>query len=293
MWNPAGEFHPTGNPDQTFRLLLLMAIAKKLGARTAIINHSVEITDPHLQALVAHVYRKTDFISVREQPSAERVLALDVPANRVHVAPDLVFLASTSRALNAVPPPNISGGCHRLFDQRPEAGNGSDEWDALLTNLKTLGRPFVFVSNAANHDLQFFPHPRPQAWRHRRRSAAGLSRVAEHLCAARCAREQPPAFLDSRALRRHARRHDRAFRVQGNWNLRAPALPFPTKNVALIGWSKAVVRDIETILARRDEYAQLGHSLMREQVAAIEEQYEAMFSLALNAYGRTRTATSP
>ncbi len=70
-----------------------MAVAKTFGARTAVINHSVEITDPRLQAIVAHVYRKTDFISVREQPSAERVVALNVPANRVHIAPDLVFLA--------------------------------------------------------------------------------------------------------------------------------------------------------------------------------------------------------
>ena len=294
VWNPAGEFHPSGKPDQTFRLLLLMAVAKKLGARTAIINHSVEISDKRLEALVALVYRKTDFISVREQPSADRVLALNVPADRVHITPDLVFLASTSTVPPITPHADIPAGAIGLSINGLEAFNGSDEWDTLLSKLKELGRPFVFVSNAANHDLQLF---RTLARKH----GGHVVETQPDYVALRSIFSQLGVLISSRL---HSSIlalcegtpvvtiEPSMFKVTGIFErLR---YPFPTKNVALIGWSQAVIQDIQTILARRDEFAQVGHELMRAQVAAILEQYAKMFSLVgVSASARTRTATSP
>lgn len=156
IWNPAGEIHPTGSADQVMRLLLLLRIAQLQGKRTAIINHSLEIEDPVLRALIQHVYKAADYVGVRDAKSVEVARSLGVPDEKIHESPDLVFLAARS----SVPPETIQveKGAIGLAINGLESLRGTDEWTRLMAELSKLGRQFLLLSNAVNHDLVFSKH---------------------------------------------------------------------------------------------------------------------------------------
>jgi polysaccharide pyruvyl transferase WcaK-like protein len=151
LWNPAGEFHPTGDPNQPFRLLLMIRIAQRLGRRTAIVNHSLEIEDPLLKTIAGHVYRQAEAIVVRDGPSVKIAREMGVAPERLSEAPDLVFLTPESAAGTGAP----HAGAIGFAVNGLQALAGYDEWSALLDRLEAAGRPMVFVSNAMNHDLEF------------------------------------------------------------------------------------------------------------------------------------------
>lgn len=276
IWNPAGEFHPTGNPDQTFRLLLLVALAQKLGIKTAIINHSLEIADDALRELVALVYRRTDFISVREQPSVDRVLELGVNPKRVHLTPDLVFLASTFTVTSEPDVFGLKNGAIGFAINGLGAYKGHNEWHDLFTKLKDLNRQFVFVSNAVNHDLSF---SRAMADRYgglvieRQPNYLELRRILAKLDVVISSRlhtsilalcEGTPVITIEPSV----------FKLTGVFdNLR---YPIRTKDVGAAGWGDAVLDDVHRVLTKRNEHQVFARDRLAEQVGYIEARYGAL-----------------
>jgi polysaccharide pyruvyl transferase WcaK-like protein len=241
MWNPAGEFHPTGNRDQTFRLLLLIRIAQQLGVATAIVNHSLEISDSLLREVVGHVYRHASHICVREP------------------IPD----GSIGLAINAT-----------------EAMRGIDEWDSLLTQLKRFGRPLVFVSNAMQGDLAFGSRlmsrhggitiarqPSYLELRdlYRKMSVVISSRLHASilsLCAgAPVVTLEPSVFKLS------------AIMQQLNY-------PIATDKLTSSGWSDRVSRNVELALARREWLVNSANGALTRQTTNIFRAYEPIFGLA-------------
>lgn len=153
IWNGAGEIHPTGDVNQVFRLLLLLRISQLSGKRTAVVNHSLEVKDVRLRALLAHVYAKFDYVGVRDATSAEVARSLGVDPARIFEAPDLVFMAS--REITKKRSADVPKGAIGLAINGLEALSGTDEWPELMAGLEALGRPIIFVSNAVNHDIDF------------------------------------------------------------------------------------------------------------------------------------------
>ncbi len=278
VWNPAGEFHPTGNPHQTFRILLLMRVAQKLGKKTAIINHSLEVADDRLQIVVEHVYRKTDFIAVREVPSREKVLELGVDPAKAHVVPDLVFLASTYQ-IDKTTDLDIKPGAIGFSINGLEAFKGKNEWDSLFEKLKSFERQFVYVSNAANHDLEVF---HDMARKH-----GGL------------VIDRQPNYYDLRTVFSRvdvlisSRLHSSilslcegtpvvtiepsVFKLTGIFA--ALQYPIPTKNLNTEGWSDQVADAVKQILADKARISAEGTAGLNRQVEIIRAAYEQMYGL--------------
>lgn len=154
LWNPAGEIHPTGSRDEVLRLLILVRMAQMEGARTLIVNHSLEIADQTLRVLLSHVYRQASQVCVRDRVSLQKALEIGVDVRRLHEVPDLVFLAATS-AQRVLPPAkeNFPPGAIGIAVNGNEASLADPGWAALFDGLRRLGRPLVFVSNAMNHDM--------------------------------------------------------------------------------------------------------------------------------------------
>jgi polysaccharide pyruvyl transferase WcaK-like protein len=280
IWNPAGEFHPTGNRDQTFRLLLLIRIAQQLGVATAIVNHSLEISDGLLREIVGHVYRHASHICVRDAKSAQVVLSLGVNPKNLSESPDLVFLAS--RDATPAPPGSepIPDGCIGLAINATEAMRGIDEWDSLLTQLKRFGRPLVFVSNAMNGDLAFGSRlmsryggttiARQPSYRelrdlYRKMSVVISSRLHASilsLCAgAPVVTLEPSVFKLS------------AIMQQLNY-------PIATDKLTSPGWSDRVSRNVELALARREWLVNSANGALARQTTNIFRAYEPIFGLA-------------
>ncbi|RYU60422.1 polysaccharide pyruvyl transferase family protein [Methylolobus aquaticus] len=157
IWNPAGEFHPSGDVNQTLRLLLLVRIAQILGKRTAIINHSLEVEDETLSEIIRYVYSLSDLVTVREKGSLSvAVERLRIPSEKVTQVPDLVFLTARKPAVqSAILEPPFEKGAIGLAINGLEAKKGVDEWAEFMGMLEKLGRQIVFVSNAMHKDLPF------------------------------------------------------------------------------------------------------------------------------------------
>jgi polysaccharide pyruvyl transferase WcaK-like protein len=89
--NPAGEFDPSGSPDTPAQLLLDLYVARRCGASTAIVNHSVEVRDDRLRRLIPDIYAEFDVVVARDDLSKDALVEFGVPAERIGVAPDLAF----------------------------------------------------------------------------------------------------------------------------------------------------------------------------------------------------------
>jgi polysaccharide pyruvyl transferase WcaK-like protein len=151
IWNAAGEIYPTRDWDDVLRLLILFAAAARLGARTVVVNHSIETIDPVLDALLAHVYARASLVYVRGRHSREKALALGVSEGKLIEAPDLAFLLGGGAAAPASPGPIPAGAIVLALNGRL-ANRGDPEWDSLFAGLAALGRPIVFMSNSIADD---------------------------------------------------------------------------------------------------------------------------------------------
>ena len=110
IWNPAGEMGAGVTAiDHVVRLLLLIGIAQQSGRKTAIVNHSLEVTDPRLQKLIAHVYSKCDYVGLRDPRSVQAAISIGVRPGLIVESPDLVFLAAR-RPGEPTPPGPVSRG---------------------------------------------------------------------------------------------------------------------------------------------------------------------------------------
>ena len=281
--NPAGELHPTGSVDEVMRLMLLVRVAQLLGTRTAIINHSLEIADQRLQAVVAHVYRHADLIAVREALSYNAALSLGVAAERLIEAPDLVFLLAHPARSNIGAPEPIPTGAIGLAFNRQAAARGVDEWDELLIGLSKFGRPLVFVSNAMNHDHVFAQRLA------RRHPVQVISRQPSY--------EELIKLFGEMSLLVSSRLHatilalgagtpvatiePEGFKLTGV--MERLNYPLPTKNTRAPGWSKAVVANVRKGLEDRETLVAVGNAALDHERRAIVQAYRAVFELATKA----------
>jgi O-antigen/teichoic acid export membrane protein/polysaccharide pyruvyl transferase WcaK-like protein len=278
IWNPAGELHPTGNVDQALQLLLMMRIAQLEGRRTAVINHSLEVADERLKAILSHVYRQFEYVGFRDARSVAVGEELGIPKDRVYEVPDLVFLASRrdgGKALPNVPELAIGFSINGL-----EAAAGFDEWDALFNGLRQLQRSFLFVSNAANHDLQ---------WAYRLAAKYGGQVVDS----------QP----DCQMLRDYYRRCDVVISSRLHSSILAlcegvpvvsiePSIfkltsifqqmsyPIATERLQVAGWSDRVLANVKRCLSDHQSLAEAGRAAILAQCERIEVNLEPLRMLA-------------
>lgn len=278
IWNPAGEIHPTGCPDQVMRLLLLLRIAQLGGQRTAVINHSLEIANERLQRLIAHVYSRLDYVGVRDARSAEIARALTRSDQRVREAPDLVFLASRRRGEHAaepVPEGAIAFGINGL-----EAQGGVDEWSTLMQGLKRFDRPFVFVSNAVNHDREFARRlakrfggsvvehqPGYQTLRSYYRRCAVLISSRLHASILALCEDVPVVSIEPSMFKLTA------IFQQLNY-------PLETERLQIPGWADRVLRKVGRCLSDRETLSVRGREALKEQTRRIDDAYAPLFALA-------------
>jgi polysaccharide pyruvyl transferase WcaK-like protein len=279
IWNPAGEFHPTGNRDQTFRLLLLMRMAQQMNVATAIVNHSLELSDDLLREVVGHVYRNADHICVRDARSVEVVRSLGVASGNISESPDLAFLAARRSAMPPLRLDEIPDGAIGLAINAAEAVRGVDEWQPLLAKLQELGRPIAFVSNAMNGDLAFgtelmakcggtiiVRQPTYIELRelYRRMSVVVSSRLHAAILAL-CA-DTPVITLEPSVFKLSAIFQQLRY-------------PIPTDRITLPGWSDRVAENVEVALAERAQFVSFGRQAMARQTDDIFRSYRLIFGL--------------
>ncbi len=278
VWNPAGEIHPTGSPDQVMRLLLLLRIGQLSGRRTAVINHSLEIADERLRTLIAHVYSQLDYVGVRDAKSVEVALSLGVSKERLHESPDLVFLASREEKAREA---KSQKGSIALAINGLEALSGSNEWVQFMKGLEEFKRPVVFVSNAVNHDREFSTY------------LAGLSSngtVVEH----------QPGYIELRSFYK-----DCAVLVSSRLHASILALcedtpvlsiepsvfkltaifeqmDYPIKTVRLqeAAWSEKVLENIRAVINKEGpDLISEGSRALAHQVDRIDRSFRPLFSM--------------
>jgi polysaccharide pyruvyl transferase WcaK-like protein len=281
IWNPAGELHPSGNVDDVSRLLLLVRTAQLLGRRTAIINHSIEVTHQGLTALIRHVYGHADFVAVRERGSYDAALALGLMTDRLAEIPDLAFLMQVAKRREPLrPAPAFPPGAIALALNGREAYRGYDEWELLLDGLEEFGRPLLFLSNALHVDRRFARHC---AKAHRVTIAdrqLSSSELAEMY--SRC-----EALIASRL-------HAAIFGL----TVGVPVIsiepqmhkltaifdrldyPVPTESLRVPGWSRRIVSRTEEALQDGRRFADSGAQAVFKQVQDIESSYARLFRLA-------------
>jgi polysaccharide pyruvyl transferase WcaK-like protein len=283
VWNPAGELHPKGRNDEVLLLLLMVRLAQRLGKRTAIVNHSLEATDPVINRLVSHVYTDADYINVREKGSMARGLELGIPANKFHEVPDLAFMLSKpgfAPELASPPAKPLPQGAIVLSINGLEAHRGGDEnWRRLIKQLSATGHPIAFVSNSMKDDIPF---------------AQQMEQAAQldfHI--------QQPGYAEMVRLYRDAalvissRLHasifcmcagtpvisiePQVFKLTGNFE--QMRYPFPTLQLRDADWTEKLMAHVERALAERAAIVAEGNAALERQVAAIQAGYAPLLAL--------------
>ena len=149
--NPAGEFFPR-EPQAALYHLFDAAIAKALGRPTAIVNHTMDITDPTLRRIIPALYRRLDLIGFRDTKSVGAFTEMGGDARNVIVTPDL--------ALTIEPPRGRArrAGVVGLAINVPEATAGGylEQWVDVIRGLRGAGLEVVLVSNELPADQPFY-----------------------------------------------------------------------------------------------------------------------------------------
>jgi polysaccharide pyruvyl transferase WcaK-like protein len=151
--NPAGEFFPR-EPAAAFYHLLDADVARKLGTPTAMVNHTMDITDPTLRAIIPRMYRELTLVGFRDQKSVVAFREMGGDMANVVVTPDLALAteASAQRAPRA--------GTIGLAINVPEAAanNYLDGWERAVGLLLERGFHVELISNEFPSDLPFYRH---------------------------------------------------------------------------------------------------------------------------------------
>lgn len=153
IWNAAGEFYPTADWDDALRLLIVFATAARLDARTAVVNHSIETSDPLLDRLIAHVYARASLVFVRGARSRTKARALGVGEDKLIETADFAFMLGGRASPSSREA--VDGGSIVLALNGKVAHQAHDEWERLFDGLAALGRPLVFMSNSIADDAPF------------------------------------------------------------------------------------------------------------------------------------------
>lgn len=149
--NPAGEFFPR-EPQAAYFYLLEARIAQLLGARTAIVNHTLDITDPVLRKLIPHVYRSLDLIGFRDEKSIGAYRAMGGDPHNVLVTPDL---AVTTR-LAGVPARRRGTIAIAINVPEAQAGGYLHRWHDVVDGALAQGLRVELVSNELPGDRPFY-----------------------------------------------------------------------------------------------------------------------------------------
>ena len=273
VWNPAGEYHPTGDVNQPYRLLLMVRVAQLLGKKTAVVNHSLELENDNLEAVVAHVYVKADLITVRDAPSLQIARDMGVDAGRVAEAPDLVFLSAHPGRTRPAPDAPIGLSINGL-----QALAGHDEWPAFMEGLVALRRPLIFVSNAMNHDMAFA------------RSLAArwpieiLDNQPTHTelreiygrCALLISSRLHASILAIGAGTPVVSIEPQVFKLTAIFD--QLDYPIATENLKTLHWADRTLAKVCAALAQRDQIAADGRAGIERQVGRVRAAYAPLFA---------------
>lgn len=149
--NPAGEFFPR-EPQAAFYHLLDAHVAAHLGVPTAMVNHTMDITDRTLRAIIPHVYRGLALVGFRDEKSVAAFRAMGGDPSNVLVTPDLA-LATELGAVGAPRPRSVA-----VAINVPEATAGGylDAWERVIGELRATGAAVTLVSNELPADRPFY-----------------------------------------------------------------------------------------------------------------------------------------
>ena len=279
IWNPAGEIHPTGDNNEVMRLLLLMRIAQLSGKKTAIVNHSLEVSDQDLEELIRYVYGNSTGVIYRDSPSCNESARIAIPEKIIKESSDVVFIASKSNDI-IMPPPQekFLSGTICLAINGLEAYNGHDSWDWLFDNLKSLNRPIAFLSNAMNHDIKF-------AQKYSDKYEINIVNRQPNY-------KEIQGFYKNIDLLISSRLHSSILALcqsvpvvtiePSMFKLTAifDQLDYPIKTVNLNekNWSEKVLENVNTALDNREKIGDIGHKLAISKANSVYEDYDSLFN---------------
>lgn len=174
--NPAGEFFPR-TPEPAFYYLLDAHVAHKLGRPTAIVNHTMDVDDATLHALIPRVYRELELVGFRDSKSVDAFRAMGGELGNVVVSPDL---ALTSRAGRA---PARRARVAAVAINVPEAiARGyAAQWLDVVRGLERAGFEVVLVTNELPLDHAFYDRLRRELGVRLEGAALDYDRYAELL----------------------------------------------------------------------------------------------------------------
>lgn len=149
--NPAGEFFPR-EPQAAFYHLLDACVAKKLGRATAIVNHTMDITDPTLRKLIPPLYRTLDLVGFRDEKSVTAFRDMGGDTGNVLVTPDLALTGDCTNGSAR------RAGTVAVAVNVPEARAGKylTQWFDVISGLRGAGLTVALVSNELPADLPFY-----------------------------------------------------------------------------------------------------------------------------------------
>jgi polysaccharide pyruvyl transferase WcaK-like protein len=149
--NPAGEFFPD-DPAPALYHLLDAYVAHKLGRPTAIVNHTMDISDPTLRRLIPRIYRDLDLVGFRDEKSVAAFRDMGGDLGNVLVTPDLALMTRIPASRPA------SRGRIAVAVHAPAASwiGRSTPWLDVITGLRDKGFDVVLVSNEMPADREFF-----------------------------------------------------------------------------------------------------------------------------------------
>lgn len=149
--NPAGEFFPR-EPAAAFYHLLDAHVARTLGCPTAIVNHTMDITDPTLRRIIPAVYRRLDLVGFRDDKSVAAFREMGGDLRNVVVTPDLALTITPPRASEVRT--DVVGVAINV----PEATAGGyvQQWSAVIDALLRAGCQVRLISNELPADRPFY-----------------------------------------------------------------------------------------------------------------------------------------
>ncbi len=157
IYNPAGEINPyPGSFDVPFRQLLEILVAKRLGCRVIVANHSVELVDEFTKHVLTQAYSAFDKIIVRDGMSREFLKQIKVPSSRIVVVPDIALLSKPdidkSRVCQIVKDEQISANTIGIAINYYNVQKNLEQWGKLIERLQEWDKKIIFVSNAFAQD---------------------------------------------------------------------------------------------------------------------------------------------
>jgi polysaccharide pyruvyl transferase WcaK-like protein len=148
--NPAGDIQADSLGTAT-RQFLDALIAKKLGARVALVNHSIESHDERLKAIIRHVYPQLDLVLVRDTITLDFLRDIGVDCGNVMVVPDAAILFTPAQDLT------LDSALRKIgFSINAKFGRHLfEDWVKLVQGMADEGHVVRFVTNDFATDIDF------------------------------------------------------------------------------------------------------------------------------------------